>query len=483
MANQDTHTKMQAVRRINENQNSTSEAVTAVAVPLDIIHVAYYQDPSTGKDIIIWDDILDAFKAEVVHVRSGTFVLPFLKGPDFKKLDPLRLTAVPGATLDVVIRNQPNEQELSMRSLQNALPDTPQESFSKSSSAKKAPTVASVATTADSQIEATSNKGADIDDSAATIETSSPPPPYGGLQAQQDSQATSTPTETEGGHPGNSQTAAQSPENDAPPEGDTPQEENAPQKRPLTAAQKFVEAQLKATLGDKDAQYTLGEMYECGQGTVQSDSQAFEWYSKAAEQGHMVAQYALGKCYQNGEGVSKDLLSAARCFKRAADQGYVSAQYEMGFLYSHSSLYRSSFYCPNYKTAVEWYEKAGAQGHIEAQYCLGTIHFKGQVSGATDSKAFEWYLRAANLGHVAASTCVGNQYCIGRGVSQDYSKAAKWYLKAAVMGDKEAQNSLAMLYEIGLGVPEDRTKATEWYRVAANKGHDDAKKALKRLNT
>lgn len=79
MVVQETPPYAQAVRKVYEN-----DTLASVPVVSDIFHVACYPDVSSGKDIILWDDILAAFK-NVVHVRFGTMILPFLKGPDFKK--------------------------------------------------------------------------------------------------------------------------------------------------------------------------------------------------------------------------------------------------------------------------------------------------------------------------------------------------------------------------------------------------------------
>ncbi|KAG0377314.1 hypothetical protein BGX24_006336 [Mortierella sp. AD032] len=81
---------------------------------------------SSGRDIVLWDDILAVFKS-ALYVRSGAVALPFLKGLDFKNLDPLRIVAVPGASLDLVVRGQPNDKELSVENLQDSLPDAPHE--------------------------------------------------------------------------------------------------------------------------------------------------------------------------------------------------------------------------------------------------------------------------------------------------------------------------------------------------------------------
>ncbi|KAG0258310.1 hypothetical protein BGZ95_005015 [Linnemannia exigua] len=125
MTVQDTHPNVQAVRRVYENEQPTNSTT-----PAGIIYLVCHPDTSSGKDIIFWDDVLAAFKEDfVIHIRSGAVVLPFLRGPDFKKymLDPLRIAAVPGATLDVVIRGRSEEEELSLESLQKAQPGAHQQ--------------------------------------------------------------------------------------------------------------------------------------------------------------------------------------------------------------------------------------------------------------------------------------------------------------------------------------------------------------------
>ncbi|KAG0015737.1 hypothetical protein BGZ82_001297 [Podila clonocystis] len=405
-----TDTNMQAVRCINENGQPPSEATASA-----ILHIACYPDPALGKDIVLWDDIVAAFKADVVHVRSGTFVRPFLKGPDFKNLDPLRIAAVPGVTLDVVVRNQSGKQELSLESLKEAQFGTQQENIL----------------------------------------------------------LTSTPA-AEGGPRGDEQLVAQ-PQEDA-----TPPTVDAPQERILTVVQKFARVGLKARLGDRDAQFALGEMYDRGQGTVQSASQALEWYEKAAEQGHIVAQYAAGTGHRYGQGEDKNERNchAYNWLIKAANQGHAAAQYEVGLMLSQD-VARPCY--PDSNIDHEWYRKAADQGHAIAQYTLGNMYYNG-VSFSTDYfSAMNYYLKAANQGHVSASNCAGKMYCIGQGVTQDYFKAAEWYLKAAAQGDKEAQYALAMLYETGLGVVEDNNMAIEWYQKAADGGYSDAQKALDRL--
>jgi len=80
-----------------------------------------------------------------------------------------------------------------------------------------------------------------------------------------------------------------------------------------------------AELGDAEAQYNLGVMYDQGAFVDRDLARAASWYRKAAEQGFMDAQTNLGMMYYRGEGVTRDRTEAARWFQLAADKGDVEA--------------------------------------------------------------------------------------------------------------------------------------------------------------
>jgi len=52
-------------------------------------------------------------------------------------------------------------------------------------------------------------------------------------------------------------------------------------------------------------------------------------YKKAAGQGNATAQYNLGTCYEDGNGVAKDNTQAADWYRKAADQGDADAKKAM----------------------------------------------------------------------------------------------------------------------------------------------------------
>lgn len=80
-----------------------------------------------------------------------------------------------------------------------------------------------------------------------------------------------------------------------------------------------------AELGDAEAQYNLGVMYDLGASVDQDLARAASWYRKAAAQGFMDAQTNLGMMYYRGEGVTRDHAEAAKWFRLSADKGDTEA--------------------------------------------------------------------------------------------------------------------------------------------------------------
>ena len=90
----------------------------------------------------------------------------------------------------------------------------------------------------------------------------------------------------------------------------------------------FTQLQASARNGDVLAQFSLGSKYQEGNGVEQSESQAAEWYIKAAQQGHVEAQYRLGKSL-----IKQSKPGAMKWLCRAADQGHADARVFIATLY------------------------------------------------------------------------------------------------------------------------------------------------------
>lgn len=136
--------------------------------------------------------------------------------------------------------------------------------------------------------------------------------------------------------------------------------------------------QVKASRGDADAQYNLGEIfYEGTRGKNRDFKQAAECYALAADQGHTDAQYALGVCYDNGLGVNVnargigkvDKEKASKWYKMAADKGHQKAQFHLGYYYLEDER--------NIPEGLRLMHLAAAQGYVRALYGLGELYSRG----------------------------------------------------------------------------------------------------------
>jgi TPR repeat protein len=87
-----------------------------------------------------------------------------------------------------------------------------------------------------------------------------------------------------------------------------------------------------AEQGNAELQFTIGLIYNYGQGVPQDHAEAASWFRLAAEQGDAGAQENLGLMYEKGWGVQQDYLRALMWFNVAAMQGYGKAQKGRDFL-------------------------------------------------------------------------------------------------------------------------------------------------------
>lgn len=224
----------------------------------------------------------------------------------------------------------------------------------------------------------------------------------------------------------------------------------------------YINALIKsAEGGDAVAQFTLGTIYDFGEGIEQNDSKAVEWYRKAAEQGHAEAQCYLGISYKNGQGVSQSDSKAVEWYHKAAEQGHAGAQCNLGVMYENGLGV-----VQNFSTAVELYQKAAAQGIVHAQCNMGYMYENGLGVAQSDSTAVEWYRKAAEKGLPRAQNNLGCMYQDGQGVAQSDSTAVEWYRKADKGGDAMATINLGQAYMHGIGVKQSYARAQALFRKA-----------------
>ncbi len=188
----------------------------------------------------------------------------------------------------------------------------------------------------------------------------------------------------------------------------------------------FKERMHQARLGAPEAQFEIGAMYENGRGVEIDRAVAADWYRKSAAQGYeratnalarmednerrlakisalaesgdIEAQYSLGNMYLTGTGTLTDLGRAQVWLSRAASKGHIKAQYKLGHLY-----YVDMAENTDNKAALEWFTKAAASDYGPAQYYLGDMYASGSGVQQDYAKAREWYSKAQASGFTLAA--------------------------------------------------------------------------------
>ena len=106
-------------------------------------------------------------------------------------------------------------------------------------------------------------------------------------------------------------------------------------------------------------------------------------WAEAAELGDAQAKYNLGQMYQLGQGVETDPIKAELWYLKAAEQNDALAQFQLGQICEK----------PRPREALLWYEKAAEQGNSDAQFALGSLYSTGAGVERDAGQGFLWYLK------------------------------------------------------------------------------------------
>ena len=143
--------------------------------------------------------------------------------------------------------------------------------------------------------------------------------------------------------------------------------------------------QQQATQGDAEAQFELARAYQrqdVERNDLKLQKQAFVWYTKAAQQGHINAQYVLGLMHDLGLGTEVNFQQAMFWYGKAAQQGYANAQVALGRGYQTGEGIEK-----NAPLGFAWILKAAEQGLEDAQYRVGASYQYGIGQSKNDAVA------------------------------------------------------------------------------------------------
>ncbi|KAF9549116.1 hypothetical protein EC957_004755 [Mortierella hygrophila] len=262
----ETQERTQAIRPVYTNNGTPASPPPPSSASPEIIHVDIHMDPS-GKDIVLWEDVLVAFK-DAVNIRHGIRVVPFLKDASFRTLEPLRIVAMPDAVLDVYVESQLARTETATV-VRQELPPT----YEAATATSASPTPI----TAHSPVN-TTMPIASIPSTTSTPQSPRPP--------EVESMLEEIITKANAGD-----TAAQVELGTVYRKGEYGliQDYSIAMKWYLQAAETKDE-------NSAVAQSNIASLYEHGQGVIQDMPEALKWYLKAAKQGRVPAQLKAGEC-------------------------------------------------------------------------------------------------------------------------------------------------------------------------------------------
>ncbi len=117
-----------------------------------------------------------------------------------------------------------------------------------------------------------------------------------------------------------------------------------------------------AEQGRVDAMHSIAHTCLYGIAGVKQDyNKAFQWFTRAADNGCPQAMYHLGLCNANGYGTAKNPEKALDWYKKSAARGDEDAEYQVGLCYETGSGTKAD---PD--EAKRWYQTAAAHGQPDA---------------------------------------------------------------------------------------------------------------------
>ena len=231
-----------------------------------------------------------------------------------------------------------------------------------------------------------------------------------------------------------------------------------------------------AQQGDSEAQNDLGTFYE----EESNYAEAFNWYKKAAYQGHTNANASLAYCYQNGFGTEENLNKAVEHYTVASKNRHLFSIYSLAKMYIYGSgvsrdIGRGERLLLDFANDTEIVNLYPTPSYIkEAYFMLGALYYQGIRPEVHAQDTVHLFKKAADLGHVGAQFNLGMVYNQGELVSQNHEEAVKWFKKAAENGDTVALYNVGQKYMRGEGVKKDYKEALKWFSLGAEKGDSDA---------
>ena len=214
-------------------------------------------------------------------------------------------------------------------------------------------------------------------------------------------------------------------------------------------------------------------MYYFGEGTEKDAGEAFNYYSRAAENGFSDAWKNLGDMYLNGDGVQRNIDKAITSFEKAAESGDDEARFELGRILFTTIGFQ------DFTKALQYLKAAAENSFAPAYNLLGVVLLSKKLSERDPDDAWNWFVKGANEGIASASLNMATYLKRGENGVIDLQQAFK-ILETLLQEaqDRIAAYLMALLVLSGECDEKDLAVARKFLELSAEKGWKPSAKLL-----
>lgn len=217
----------------------------------------------------------------------------------------------------------------------------------------------------------------------------------------------------------------------------------------MAQADGLFDFQMKlAKKGNAEAEFKVGEMYETGFGVKADKTEAMNWITKSANQGHETANFKLLYWDVEKNGFNAANKAKVDDLKAKAKAGNAQAEYYIGKMYAHGVGMKKDS-----NKAIKWLNKAALVGVLEAERELTNVRESSRSQALAKKRADD--KKRANLK-----------------AKQERERLAKQERQKKLQAQKQAE-AKARSDEIA-----KQNKATADARAKSNKAASDKAKLL-----
>lgn len=180
-----------------------------------------------------------------------------------------------------------------------------------------------------------------------------------------------------------------------------------------------------ARQNNAEAYYYLGLIYNDKRFKYFAPKSALAYLMAAADLGNAEAMYKIGSMYDNGVGIERNSLTALDWYRKAK-QAEKPAVQDAVFLDDTATRMKEVPYPQIFSKLL----KQAESGDVASQYQVATNFDSGALIPRDFDQALKWYRRAAKNNHKESQFLLGYFYCRGLGVTKDAKLANDWLRKS-----------------------------------------------------